>query len=384
MKKQLSAAVCAAAILMTGCGNSITPLDPLNPIDREYTQIPTVTTTTAAAPPEESVTASVTGTSAPEQSESVTETEIPPEQTTPSVTETPAPTETEKQTTPAVTVPMDPVPVDQNVIASSSVWFSGITTVGNNDEFRACVDELNKLVASYGYKIGFAYENMVTGASIRYNAATRFPSCSTIKVPYVKSLIDSGIDLDEQIPIIKAWYNAEPEPGHLTGADIGKSYPARKLIANAVSLSDNTAYINLIEHYGRYVFNAYAQNHGTNIYLTQGYYFTPLTAGDLLTCYKDVYKLGEATETGKWLCELMQQSSFNMQIGAALGDKYPVSHKYGTDCETNSYHDVAICYAEKPFVLVIMTEQVPETEAANKMFRDAALVFDRLNNVILG
>ena len=40
--------------------------------------------------------------------------------------------------------------------------------------------------------------------------------------------------------------------------------------------------------------------------------------------------------------------------------------------------------AEKPFVLVIMTEQVPETEAANKMFREAALVFDRLNNVILG
>lgn len=386
MKKKIAAALCALlALSAASCGNSISKLDPLNPIDREVATIPPLTTTAA---PETTVPA--TETSAPETGTENTETSaVTPAETEtdtePVTTETTLPPETvtATETTTERKVEMNPVPVDQSVIDASPVWFSDITTVGNNEEFRECVEELNKLVNSMGYKIGFAYQNMVTGVQIRYNATKRFPSCSTIKVPYCKSILENGVNLDEQVKIIKAWYDAEPEPGHLTGADIGKSYTVRELIFNACALSDNTAYINLVEKYGRYVFNLYNQRIGANYAMPNGYYFTPLTPADLLVSYKDIYLYGETSETGKWLCETMQHSSFNKQIGAALGDKYPVSHKYGTDCETNSYHDVAICYADQPFVLAIMTDQVPETDKANKMFQDAAKVFDRLNSVII-
>ncbi|MBR6102032.1 MAG: serine hydrolase [Ruminococcus sp.] len=383
-KKVFLAAAVAFALTAASCGGTIQPLDPLNPIDREPSAPITVSSVSTSAPETTAAPESTSepGTEAPGTEPEETET-APASETEAPVTEappetTPEPVVTEKP------VEMNPVAVDQSVIDASPVWFSNITTVGNNPEFKECVEALNKLVADYGYRVGFAYQNMVTGVSIRYNATKRFPSCSTIKVPYCKSIIDNGINLDDPIKIVKAWYDAEPEPGHLTGADIGKTYTARELIANAVSLSDNTAYINLVEKYGRYVFNLYTQNLGASYALSGGYYFTPVSPADLLLSYKDIYELGERTETGKWLCELMQHSSFNKQIGAALGDKYPVSHKYGTDCETNSYHDVAICYAEQPFVLVIMTDQVPETDAANKMFQDTARIFDRLNSVIIG
>ena len=277
----------------------------------------------------------------------------------------------------------DPVDVDMQPIYNSKAWFTKVNHVTSNKELAETIAKLDELIAKLGNNVGIAYQDLTNGITVTYNAAKQFQSCSTIKVPYCKALLESGISLDEQVNITKFYMDAAPEEGHLNAGDLNKQFSVKKLIENSIKLSDNTAYMNLILKYGRYVFNSMQYKKGINYLLYDEYYFSMASASEMMKSYKDVYDYSLTDENGKWLIDLMTHTSFNKQISAALGSKYTVAHKYGSDQETNSYSDCAICYAERPFVLCIFTEQRPETDEADQYFIDLANTFDKLNSIIL-
>ncbi len=294
-------------------------------------------------------------------------------------------TTTAKKTTKATTTKAEVIPVEAEVqyYSGTRARISHISKVSSNEELKKYLDKFDAIAAEYGSDLGLAYYCPDTDVTVTYNADKVFQTCSTVKVPYVKSLLESGTDLDELVTINKVYMDAAPEEEHLTAADKGRQYTVRKLIENSVKYSDNTAYVNLIERFGRYVFNAGQYSKGINYQIYDGYYFAMASANQMLGSFKDVYDYSRSDERGKWLVQLMTDTSFDVQIGPALEKKYTVAHKYGSDMETKSYHDCAICYAERPFILIIFTEQVPETEKANKDFQELAVIFDKLNETIL-
>lgn len=300
---------------------------------------------------------------------------------------TAAPVSSEKETaaitTTAAPVKKDPVPVEINYIYNSKAWFSKVNQVTDNDELKKELDKLDDMINRYGMSLSFAYQNLDNDVMITYNTNKQFETCSTIKAPYAKSLLESGISLDDEVTITDIYTDAAPEEGHLTYADAGKTYTVRKLMENAISLSDNTAHMNLIKKYGRYTFNAYEARIGAKCYIYEGYYFAKCTAYDMLLNYKDIYDYSKQDENGKFLLRQLIDSTFDYQISDALSSKYQVAHKYGSDQLTKSYHDCAICLADSPYVLCIFTEQTPETEAANNMFHELAEIFDHLNELIV-
>ena len=159
----------------------------------------------------------------------------------------------------------------------------------------------------------------------------------------------------------------------------GRVYTVRDLIRYTIIQSDNTAYLNLTNRYGKQIFNDFNDKAGADYYLTDGFIFTPCTSRQLMKQYIHIYKLAKKNKRVKWLTELMQKTEFERQITAQLKDKYPVSHKYGSDRLQVCYHDCAICYADSPFVLVIMTQQVPENDESDKVFHRLAKQFDIVN-----
>ncbi|MBR1764420.1 MAG: serine hydrolase [Ruminococcus sp.] len=363
MKKKISAFVCAAVLMLgtVGCGKNIQR-------SRE--------TDTVSAAPAASTDKQTSGTAAPD-SQPAEESE----DETPATTS--APTETTTTTTTTTKKP-DPVPVDNNIIAASPVWFSEIHEVTSNEKLEECLNKLREFTSKYGYNLGFSYENMDNGVIISYNASSSFWTCSTVKAPYVKSILEQDdIDLDEMITIGTIWTGDTPEGDQLYFKDKGKQYSVRKLIENTILLSDNTAYNNLVDRYGRQVFNNLQYRIGCNYFLYDPYIFTKCTPDDMRRSYRDIYNFAKENEKGQLLVDLLANAEYNKQIGAALGKKYTVAQKYGTDYETTSYSDCAICYAESPFVLCIYTIQKPETDEANKMFQDLALIFDELNEIII-
>ena len=273
----------------------------------------------------------------------------------------------------------NPTKINTNNLIGYSFSMQGFDKVTSIKDFYNYIDELQKLITNCSFNMSFSYENMDTGASVSYNDTNRFATCSTIKTPFVASLLKSGIDLNEKVKKTTNWSG---DYGVVAQAEMGTEFTARQLIKYTIQRSDNTAYYNLVKHFGYARFNSDLYSVGANFSLGSSWIFTYCTSADMLKCYKEIYKYGEKTKRGKWLTELMTDTDVNRQIGKALDKKYKVSQKYGSDWSEQQYHDCAIVYADSPFVLCIFTNQYPETDQSDKVFKEIADIIDRINNVI--
>lgn len=273
----------------------------------------------------------------------------------------------------------NPTEVYTENLSGYSFSMQGFEKVTSIQDFYDYLDELNTVISNCDFNISFSYENMDTGASISYNDTRRFATCSTIKTPYVAWLLKSGIDLNEKVTKTVNWSG---DNSIVAKAKTGTEYTARQLIKYTIQRSDNTAYYNLVKHFGYTQFNDYLYSLGANYSLGDSWIFTYCTSADMLKCYKNIYKYAEETNLGKWLITLMQDTDVNRQIGKALDSKYEVSQKYGSDWGEKQYHDCAIVYADSSFVLCVFTNQYPEIDQSDKVFKEIADIIDRINNVI--
>lgn len=273
----------------------------------------------------------------------------------------------------------NPTEVYTDNLSGYNFSMQGFEKVTSIQDFYDYLDELQTVISNCDFNISISYENMDTGAAISYNDTRRFATCSTIKTPFVASLLKSGIDLDEKVTKTVNWSG---DNGIVAQAKTGTEYTARQLIKYTIQRSDNTAYYNLVKHFGYTQFNNYLYSLGANYSLGDSWIFTYCTSADMLKCYKEIYKYAEETNLGKWLTTLMQDTDVNRQIGKALDSKYKVSQKYGSDWGEQQYHDCAIVYADSPFVLCIFTNQYPETDQSDKIFKEIANIIDKINNVI--
>lgn len=258
--------------------------------------------------------------------------------------------------------------------------YSNFGEVYSNDELKKCFDRVNEIIANSGCTMGFSYKNIETGAYVSYNNYTRFMTCSTIKAPFVKSILEKSIDLNDVIVKNYIWPG---DDGTVALAPYGQKYTAKQLIEYAILESDNTAYYMLEQTYGYWDFNTLLYSLGANYSLGDSWIFTYCTSDDMMKCYEDIYHFGEKNEYGKWLVELLSDTDLNIQIGQALGNKYKVAQKYGSEFNESVFNDCAIVYADSPFVLCIFSNQYPETEEACKLFKELAVVFDDINTLLV-
>ena len=357
----LSALVCAWTFMLAGCGSAVKASD-LKQVDEknsssaaETAQVIMEDETSVMVPDEESEAETDTESIADDSSE-VTETKK----------EEPKPTRKAEECT-----------------VGGGYWFtvSDFEKVYSNKELEECFDRLQKICSEANFHMAFSFKNVDTGAYVGYNRYDQFMTCSCVKAPFVKSLLAKGIDLKEKIPLTAKW---EGDCEGIVNEEYGKEFTAKKLIEYTILDSDNTAYQLLCLRYGTGDFNNNQYAIGSNY--TLGYnaewIFTYCNTDDMLKDYEDIYRFGEKDKNGKWLIKLLSKTHLNIQIGAALGDKYKVAQKYGSDYQEEAFNDCAIVYADSPFVLCIMTEQYPETEESCKVFKDLALVFDDINSLI--
>ena len=268
-----------------------------------------------------------------------------------------------------------------NVEGGYGFTVSDFDMVYSNEELKNCFDRLQTICDESYFPLGFCYKNIETGASIGYHQYNNFMTCSTIKAPLVKSLLAKDIDLDTVISLNEKW---QGDDGTLSAMEYGREFTAKELIEYTILESDNTAYQLLCRNFGTDAFNNRQYELGANFYLGYNgeWIFTYCTPEDMAKDYVDIYEFAEENEQGKWLIDLMCSAKLNIQIGKALGGKYDVAQKYGTDYLESAFSDCAIVYADSPFVLCIYTEQTPETDESCQVFKDIALVCDDINSLI--
>ena len=260
-----------------------------------------------------------------------------------------------------------------------SFVFDDFEMVYSNDELRDCFDSLEEICDDADFPLSFSYMNVETGAYVGYRQNQSYMTCSCIKAPVIKSMLDNDVDVNETVTKSYIW---EGDAGSVADSAYGTEYTIKELMEYSILESDNTAYYMLCRTLGVDAFNRMQYDLDSRYTLGWDWIFTYCTTDDMLKDYVDIYEYAEDAKRGKWLVDLMCNCKTNIQIGKALGNKYKVAQKYGSEFQEHVFNDCAIVYADSPFVLCIFTNQAPETDESCEVFKDLAVTFDDINSLI--
>lgn len=233
-------------------------------------------------------------------------------------------------------------------------------------------------------KIGFYYENLVTGETLCHNEGERFEAASVIKIPifmYTAKLVSEGkLSWSQKVQVKDE--DKKPSCGALLSLTGDLEVDIDSLCKLMITLSDNTATNILMRVCGiENIQNWLQKDMGftstqlkrelfeTNpdrINLTN--YIGPKEIGILLKLIYNREFISE--EISQKIEDTLLLQQIRHKIPGYIGRKKKIANKTGED--GNTTHDAAIVFAGEPFVLVVCSNDtdVPETE---RFIREIAL-----------
>jgi beta-lactamase class A len=235
-------------------------------------------------------------------------------------------------------------------------------------------------------KIGFWYENLVTGESFGYQEETPMMAASVIKLFVMVEAfrqIDGGILKADRLIGMKRG-DCVPSCGALTYLHDGLEVTVMDLITLMIIFSDNTATNVLIDLLGMESVNRTIKQMGYESTLLQRKMF------DLEKSSQGIQNYITAAETGnllhKMYCgemvspeasEQMISIMKNQQLCSkipfylqALSDEPEIAHKTGED--SGITHDVGIVYADRPFIVCFCGNET-DTPAFERLMAEISL-----------
>lgn len=226
--------------------------------------------------------------------------------------------------------------------------------------------DLDTYIRHNQYQISVFYEDITTGFTYSYNPSTVYYGCSLIKlvdaIYLINKAIDGEIDLDKETVVYKEKYVKAYSNG-MEKRKFGEEVTLRDLITYAISVSDNTAHLMLLDYIGFNNLKEYGQSLGAKVILTGGDNFGNQTAEDMNFYLKEAYKIiNENKEYGPFLKSIMdnnERNSFNT-------DTIKIYHKYGS--YGDNYHDVGLSLEDNPYAISILT--LHENSGYKKIVQD--------------
>ena len=254
-------------------------------------------------------------------------------------------------------------------------FFSDLPPSELTEEKKEALSSLQVLLTQTDF--GFVCYDFETGHSLSCNAGTLFPTASVAKLPYAKylcTLADSGkIDFSETLVLQKSHITGGA--GSLQFEPVGSKWSVEDLLRKLIVESDNTAYKLLLSRFGLTGYRSYLRSLGST-YSPSGSGFGSFSAGQIAALLYDV-----ACYRGKnasFLRDLGCHTDYKMQIPYALPGK-TVLHKYGALGKNNpAYHDVAVVYGSRPYLLVILTKTDIESPDRDDLFWEITRLCDLL------
>lgn len=233
-------------------------------------------------------------------------------------------------------------------------------------------------------KIGFYYENLVTGETLCHNERESFEAASVIKVPifmYTAKLVSEGkLNWSQKVQIKDE--DKKPSCGALLSLTGDLEVDIDSLCKLMITISDNTATNILMRVCGiENIQNWLQKDMGfTSTQLQRELFETNPDRINLSNyiCPKEIGLLLKLIYNREFISEEISQKieetlllqQIRHKIPGYIGRKKKIANKTGED--GNTTHDAAIVFAGEPFILVVCSNDtdVPETE---RFIREIAL-----------
>lgn len=204
------------------------------------------------------------------------------------------------------------------------------------------------------YKTSVMYEDLSLGFSYSFNPNLVYYGASTIKALdalYIYTKAASGeINLDDTMT-----YSSKYKWGssrEMNKYDYGQKVTLRNLVKYAVTVSDNSAHQMLVSYIGKNKLQEYGKSLGAKFTLEGSDNFGNISVEDAIIYMKEINDfINSNGELGEELKSYFVQADQNSLEFTDLGIK--AAHKYGE--YSYYYHDIGIVYADKPYVVAILT-----------------------------
>lgn len=251
------------------------------------------------------------------------------------------------------------------------------TNIRNPKQFDN-IKKLEKYCASFKDVITFYYTDTEQKYYIQYNSDRVYRTQCTVKAPYVKSMLvymeENNIPLTTRLRLS----GSQKWSGHaLSGYPNGTYFTIEELIKYTIRYSDNTAYQMLFDYFGTSIFNKNAQRVGSSLRLGD-YIFGKTSAKDMAKLFLDIYRYN-----GKYknlLQKEMELSEPSYLIKNGIPQDVRSIHKFGCgSASTVGYHDCAIVYTDKPFVLTVFTSLNTDRDYDATPFGEIGLYCCKIN-----
>ncbi len=239
------------------------------------------------------------------------------------------------------------------------------------NKFRSLTDNLT---GTYGF-----YVVRLNGATeYGSNEDVTFKAASLIKLPTVialyKEVENGNISLEDK-HILTNWEKVDGN-GSLLADPAGTTISYRDLAKFTIIQSDNTAF-NILENF---LSDRKIQETIQNLEMTK----TSITDNE--TSPKDIALLLKNLKDAKYLNQkdsdeiltYMEDTDFDSWLRAGIPTGIKVAHKFGR--EVNTVNDAGIIYSKKPYIVVILSRDVNETEADNIFPQLSRAIYDFESN----
>lgn len=234
------------------------------------------------------------------------------------------------------------------------------------------VNEFNQLTKDASGVYGLYVVNLNTDESYGVNEDEVFQAASLIKLPVMLAMYaeyeKGNIDLDDI-------YKLRDEDrvggsGSLSGQPTGSEYSYRELVELMGKQSDNTAFSAAVKLLGSDLIKRYIDELGMSNTSLETNETTPRDIG---LFFKNLWerKMVERASRDEILNSLTD-TIYEGWLKAGIPD-VRVAHKYGR--EVHVVNDAGIVFASSPFVLVLLSKGVVETEADQLLPQLAAAVY---------
>lgn len=221
------------------------------------------------------------------------------------------------------------------------------------DKLITMKNDIDNYIVKNNYLTSILYEDLTTGFSYSYKPTTVYYGCSLIKIVDALYLINKAIDGEINLDTETVTYTANYKRAFSSGMEkrsIGEKISLSDLITYAISVSDNSAHLMLLDYIGFNTLKTYGLSLGAKVILTGGDNFGNQTAEDTTIYLKEAYKIiTENEEYGPFLKSIMdnnERNAFNI-------DTIKIYHKYGS--YGDNYHDIGLSLEENPYAISIFT-----------------------------
>jgi len=210
---------------------------------------------------------------------------------------------------------------------------------------------LDTFLRQFGNNVAVFYMNIETGFTYMYNPDKVFFAASVNKIQhalYVYHLAEQGLaDLTRMHTYTAADYWGGT--GIMRNMPFGRQFSTQELLTMSIRYSDNVAFRMLVRQYGLPGYMEFVQEIGADESLVRNITGSNVTARDVGLWAQAIFEYissdSEFASTFKY--DLMNTRTQFIRAN------YPLANKHGW--ATDSFHDVAIVYANSPYILVILS-----------------------------